>query len=242
MKIAYFECTAGVSGDMILGALIDAGLTFEGFKADLSSLPIDGWRLQRETVQKQGVKGTKITVNVRVEDHHRHLRDILQILKGSGLPEEVKKKSAAIFTRLALAEAKVHGTDIEKVHFHEVGAVDAIIDVVGAVCALFRLGVEKVYSSPVHTGRGWTRSAHGVIPVPAPATLALLHDVPHYDNGIEKELTTPTGAAILTTCCHEFGAMPRMRGLTTGCGAGDHDLTIPNVLRVTIGMATGDSL
>lgn len=235
MKMAYFDCFAGISGDMILGALVDAGLAYEQLKADLAKLPLDGYQLEIDKVQKQGIGGTKVNVKVDEGRHHRHLSDIRRILTASALEDEVKEKSIAVFTRLAEVEAKVHQTEIERVHFHEVGAVDAIIDVVGAVCGLRRLGIEKVHASALNTGTGWTKSAHGLIPVPAPAALELLQGVPIYSNGIEKELVTPTGAAILTASCRDFGPMPPIMPERTGYGAGHHDLSIPNLLRITIG-------
>jgi len=235
MKIAYFDCFAGISGDMILGALVDAGLDWEQLKADLSKLPLEGYHLEKKKVQKHGIGGTKIQVAVDHQHEHRHLSDIRGIIMDSALPDTVKSQSIKIFSRLAEAEAKVHHTTPDHVHFHEVGAVDAIIDIVGAACGFWRLGFAKIYSSPLHTGSGWTKSAHGVIPVPAPATMELLRDVPVYSRGIEKELVTPTGAAILTTYCRDFVPVPALRIEQTGYGAGDYDLEIPNLLRVCIG-------
>ncbi|ABB16071.1 nickel pincer cofactor biosynthesis protein LarC [Carboxydothermus hydrogenoformans] len=236
MKIAYFHCFAGISGDMILGALIDAGLDFEQLKADLAKLSLDGYELQVKKVKKQGISATKVDVIIEEEHAHRHLQDIKKIISESSLPEVVKEKSIQVFTRLAEAEAKVHQTTLEKVHFHEVGAKDAIVDIVGAVIGLWRLGIEEVYSSPIHTGMGFTQSAHGKIPVPAPATLELLKGCPIYSEGIEAELTTPTGAAILTSFCKEYGDMPLMEVTQIGYGAGERDLEIPNVLRLSIGI------
>ncbi|MGI6451766.1 MAG: nickel pincer cofactor biosynthesis protein LarC [Desulfitobacteriia bacterium] len=235
MKIAYLDCFAGISGDMILGALVDAGLDFEQLTADLGKLPLQGYQLEKKAVQKHGIGGTKIKVTAAHEHEHRHLSDIQKIILDSTLPDTVKQQSIRIFTRLAEAEAKVHHTTPDSVHFHEVGAVDAIIDIVGAVSGFWRLGLEKIYASALQTGKGWTKSAHGVIPVPAPATLELLHHVPVYSQGIEKELVTPTGAAILTEFCHDFGPMPLMIIEQTGYGAGDFDLEIPNLLRICIG-------
>lgn len=235
MKIAYFDCFAGISGDMILGALVDAGLDWEQLKADLSELPVEGYQLEMKKVQKHGIAGTKIKVAVEHQHEHRHLSDIRRIIMDSALPDPVKSDSLKIFGRLAEAEAKIHQTTPDHVHFHEVGAVDAIIDIVGAACGFWRLGFDKIYSSALHTGNGWTKSAHGVIPVPAPATMELLRAVPVYSKGIEKELVTPTGAAILTTFCRDFGPMPALRIEQTGYGAGDYDLEIPNLLRVCIG-------
>jgi uncharacterized protein (TIGR00299 family) protein len=241
MKIAYFDCFAGISGDMILGALIDVGLDWDQFQADLKNLSLEGYRLERKKVRKNGIEGSKVNVIVDGGHESRHLRDIRKIIGDSALPDNVKSKSIEIFSRLAEAEAKVHQTTPECVHFHEVGAVDAIVDVVGSVCGLWRLGVEKVYASPLHTGSGWANSAHGLIPVPAPATMELLRDVPIYSKGIEKELVTPTGAAILTGYCRDFGAIPLMRVEQTGYGAGENDLEIPNLLRLNIGKLKADN-
>ncbi len=235
MRIAYFHCFAGISGDMILGALVDAGLDFEELQADLAKLPLKDYTLQMEKVTKQGIGGTKVHVLAEEGHVHRHLKDIREIIENSTLPEAVREKSVEIFTRLAAAEAKVHQTSVDHIHFHEVGGVDAIVDIVGAVIGLWRLGIEQVYASPVHTGLGFTECAHGIIPVPAPATLELLQGVPVYSQRIERELVTPTGAAILTAYCRDFGDLPVMRMECTGNGAGDLDLKIPNLLRLMIG-------
>ncbi|MDO8785723.1 MAG: nickel pincer cofactor biosynthesis protein LarC, partial [Syntrophales bacterium] len=235
MKIAYFHCFAGVAGDMILGALLDAGLSLEKLQADMEKLPFKGFRLEMERVSKNGISGTKVKVIVEDNKTHRRLMDIKAIISESALPEAVREKSIRIFTNLAEAEAKVHGTTADEILFHEVGGTDAIIDVVGATIGLWRLGIEEAYASPVNVGSGLAQSAHGVIPVPGPATMELLKGVPVYSQSVEKELITPTGAAILTTCCRAFGDMPLMRVIVSGYGAGDHDLAIPNLLRVTIG-------
>lgn len=235
MRIAYFDCFAGISGDMILGALVDAGLDLETLKQDLSLLPLEGYRLEAKPVSKMGITGTKVTVITREEKSHRHLADIEAIIKASGLPEEVQNKSIAVFTRLAEAEAKIHGTTPDRIHFHEVGAVDAIVDIVGAVSGLWRLGIEEAYASPLRTGTGFVTCAHGVLPVPAPAALELLKGVPVYGGNIEKELVTPTGAAILTSYCQDYGSLPSMKIGQIGYGAGGWDLPIPNLLRLVIG-------
>ncbi|NLC77601.1 MAG: LarC family nickel insertion protein, partial [Clostridia bacterium] len=174
MKIAYFDCFAGISGDMILGALVDAGLELAVLKEDLSLLGLTGYEVVAEHVTKRGISGTKVTVRTEEEKAHRHLADIQRIIGNSGLPEPVKEQSIAVFTSLAEAEAKIHATTADKIHFHEVGALDAIIDIVGAVSGLFRLGIEEVYASPVRTGTGFVKCAHGLLPVPAPAALELL--------------------------------------------------------------------
>lgn len=235
MKIAYLDCFSGISGDMTLGALVDAGLDFKLLQQDLAGLALDEYELYEQKVVKQGITGTKVQV-VSLEGHvHRHLGDIQDIIYRSALPNEVKEKSIQVFTRLAEAEAKVHGTTVDQVHFHEVGAVDAIVDIVGAVIGFWRLGIEKVYASPVHTGTGFVKAAHGVMPVPAPATLELLRGVPVYARDIRQELVTPTGAAILTTYCQDFGPMPEFKVERIGYGAGEKNLEIPNMLRLTLG-------
>lgn len=242
MKIGYFDCFAGISGDMILGALIDAGLDLDTLKQDLSLLQLGGYEIQAEPVNKMGLVGTKVTVITREEHAHRHLSDIRQIIQDSSLPEEVKVKSMAIFRRLAEAEAKIHGTTPDKIHFHEVGTLDAIVDIVGAVCGLWRLGIDQVYASPVRTGTGFVKCAHGLLPVPAPATLELLKGAPIYGGEINKELATPTGAAILTSYCQGFGSLPPMEVLQVGYGAGGWELEIPNLLRLIIGTKQKENL
>jgi len=245
MKIAYFDCFSGVSGDMILGALVDAGLEVERLKAELARLPLSGYRLSAHTVQRRGLRGTHVEVEVSEKGMERHLHEIKEIIESSDLPDEVKARSLTIFRRLAEAEARVHGISIERVHFHEVGAMDAIIDVVGAVVGLWLLGVERVYASPVHVGRGTVRCAHGTLPVPAPATQELLREVPIYGRDVEAELVTPTGAAILTTLVKEFGkefgSAPPMQVEQVGYGAGSRDLPLPNLLRVSIGETTEEA-
>lgn len=235
MRIAYFDCFAGISGDMTLGALVDAGLSIEVLKSELAKLHLHDYEIRQEKVIKLGITGTKIHVTCQEGHIHRHLQDIVQIIENSELVEEVKEKAIAIFRRLAEAEAKVHGTTPEQVHFHEVGAVDAIVDIVGAVIGLYKLGIEKVYASAVHTGKGFTQAAHGTIPIPAPATLELLRGIPVYTRDIPFELVTPTGAAILSAYCGDYGEMPVMEVEKIGYGAGERDLAIPNLLRVMIG-------
>lgn len=235
MKIAYFDCFSGISGDMTLGALLDAGLDWSLLKADLDCLPLRDYELYCEKVEKKGITGLKVNVITNEEHQHRHWSDIKEIILSSNLPEEVKEKSLAVFLLIAEAEAKVHGTTIEDVHFHEVGAVDTIIDIVGSVAGLWRLGIEEVYASALHTGKGLTYSEHGIIPIPAPATLEILKGVPCYTQGIEQELVTPTGAAIIKSYSRHFGEFPLLSIERVGYGAGQKDLTIPNLLRVVIG-------
>ncbi len=238
MKIAYFDCFSGISGDMILGALVDAGLEMERLKAELARLPLSGYTLSAQTVRKRGLRGTHVEVEVSEKGVERHLHEIEEIIEGSDLPGEVKSRGLAIFQRLAEAEAHVHGIPVGRVHFHEVGAMDAIVDVVGAVIGLWLLGIERVYASPVHVGRGTVTCAHGTLPVPAPATQELLRGVPIYGRDVDAELVTPTGAAILTTLAEEFGAAPPMQVEQVGYGAGSRDLPLPNLLRVSVGTMT----
>jgi pyridinium-3,5-bisthiocarboxylic acid mononucleotide nickel chelatase len=242
MKIAYFDCFAGASGDMILGALLDAGLEIEILKAELAKLGLCRYDIQVKKVVKKGIGGTQAMVMIDHEDyhHHRNLYEIQNIIKNSHLSHSIKEKSINIFIRLAEAEAKVHGTSIEKVHFHEVGAMDAIIDVVGSVIGIETMGIEAVYCSPLHVGSGTVECAHGIFPVPAPATMELIREKPVYSTGVAGELLTPTGAAILTTLAGGFGPMPEMIVKHIGYGSGEKDLPIPNLLRVSIGWANAE--
>jgi uncharacterized protein (TIGR00299 family) protein len=233
--IAYLDCFSGISGNMMLGALLDAGLELERLEAELGKLPLSGYELKVETVKRHGLSGTHVEVEVSEKGVERHLHHIEEIIQGSDLPESVKQQGLAIFRRLAQAEAKVHGAPVESIHFHEVGAMDAIVDVMGAAIGLWLLNVEKVYASPVHVGCGTVKCAHGVLPVPAPATLDLLHGVPIYGRDVEAELVTPTGAAILTTVAESFSSAPPMRVTRVGYGAGTRELPIANLLRISIG-------
>lgn len=235
MKIAYLDCFAGISGDMVLGALIDAGLELKTLKEDLALLGLEGYEIRAEQVTKRGISGTKVTVITQEQANHRHLADIKEIIGQSLLPDAVKRKSISVFLSLAEAEARIHGTTPDQIHFHEVGALDAIVDIVGTVCGFWRLGIEEIYASPVRTGTGFVKCAHGLLPVPAPATLELLKGIPIYGGNINKELATPTGAAILASYCKEFGSLPPMEVWETGYGAGGWDLEIPNLLRLVIG-------
>lgn len=240
MKIAYFDCFSGASGDMILGSLMDAGLSLEKLKEELAKLHLSHYDLGLKKVTKKGIAGSQAMVMVEDDHHHhhhRHLSDIRTIIEDSDLDGKIQKKAVSIFTRLAEAEAKVHQTSIESIHFHEVGAMDAIIDVVGAVAGLAAMGIEKVYCSALNVGSGTVECAHGTLPVPAPATAELIQDRPVYSNGIQGELLTPTGAAILTTLAEAFGDMPFMVPEAVGYGAGKADTAIANLLRVTVGQA-----
>jgi hypothetical protein len=220
---------------MVLGALLDAGLDLTRLQAELAGLRLDGYHIVAEPVRRNGLRGTHIEVEIEEQGVARHLHHIKQIIEGSELPPEVKARSVSIFTRLAEAEARVHGEPIDHIHFHEVGAMDAIIDIVGSVTGLWLMGVEAVYASQVHVGRGTIECAHGIIPVPAPATMELLRGVPVYGWDVDAELVTPTGAAILTDLTTSFGGGPTMRVEHVGYGAGTRELSFPNLLRVSIG-------
>jgi uncharacterized protein (TIGR00299 family) protein len=238
MKLAYFDCPSGASGDMILGALVDAGVPFEALTRELAGLGVDGYRLERHEVIKAGFRATKVDVAVgRHEGGHRGLREILDILERSRLVPAVRDMASRVFRRLAEAEARVHGTTPERVHFHDVGAVDAIVDVTGACIGLHLLGVDAVHVGALPVGGGFVEGPHGRMPVPGPATAELLKEFPTVDTGVRRELVTPTGAAILTTLAAGAGAMPAMRITAVGYGAGTMELETPNVLRLFVGEA-----
>jgi len=236
MKTLYFDCFAGASGDMILGAMVAAGVEPEAFKRQLSLLGVDGYAIDFETVDRSGISATYARVQTVHEHAHRHLSDILKIIYDSRLSDSVKERAAKIFSRLAAAEARVHNVPVEKVHFHEVGALDAIIDVVGASICFELLGIERFVSSALHVGSGTVDMDHGRFPVPPPAVAELLKGVPFYSTDIVGELVTPTGAAIVTTVCADYGPIPPMKLEQTGYGAGTRQYEkFPNTLRVLIG-------
>jgi uncharacterized protein (TIGR00299 family) protein len=223
---------------MILGALVDAGAPFDVLARELAGLGVEGYRLERREVIKAGFRATKVDVNLyRHEAGHRGLRDILDILESSRLAPPVRDMAARVFRRLAEAEARVHGTTPERVHFHDVGAVDAIVDVTGACLGLHLLGIGAVHVGALPVGGGFVEGPHGRIPIPGPATAELLRGFPTVDPGIRRELVTPTGAAILTTLAAGAGSMPAMRVAAVGYGAGTMDLDTPNVLRLFLGEA-----
>jgi uncharacterized protein (TIGR00299 family) protein len=235
--LAYFDCFSGISGDMTLGALVDAGLPLEVLRAELAKLNLPGYTLSSEKVRRSGISATKVHVVLDEKDQPaRHLADISRIINGSSLSPVIQQKSLAIFHRLAEAEAKVHGTTPDRVHFHEVGAVDALVDIVGSVIGLEHLGITEIIGSPVNVGSGTVHTAHGKLPVPAPATVELLRNIPLYSSSITFELTTPTGAAILSTLAASFGLLPQMKVDRIAHGAGNKDFShTPNVLRLMIG-------
>ncbi len=235
MRIAYFDCFSGISGDMLLGTLIDAGADIEKIELELKKLKLTDYKIRTKRVFKNQISATKFDVDVIENTHARHLSDINKIIEDSELDISVKELSKQIFKELAIVEAKIHNTSIDKIHFHEVGATDAIIDIIGSVIALKELKLDIIYSSKIHLGSGFVECQHGIIPVPAPATIELLKDIPVYSTGIKSELTTPTGAVIIKNIAKNFGIMPEMKIEKIGYGAGTKDLTIPNLLRVYIG-------
>jgi pyridinium-3,5-bisthiocarboxylic acid mononucleotide nickel chelatase len=238
MKLAYFDCFSGISGDMTLGALVDAGCDIELLRAELRGLQVPGWELSAEKVWKNGMAATYVKVKTEDQQKHRSLSAILEILRKSQLAPRVRERASAIFANLGEAEARVHDVPLEKIHFHEVGAVDAIVDIAGACIGLHALGIEQFACSPLNVGGGTAKMAHGILPVPAPATANLLQGKPTYSNGVQKELVTPTGAAIVATLCDGFGPQPPMTVSAIGYGAGTADLEgQPNVLRIMIGEA-----
>ncbi|HTB94076.1 MAG TPA: nickel pincer cofactor biosynthesis protein LarC [Candidatus Sulfotelmatobacter sp.] len=235
---AYFDCFSGISGDMTLGALLDAGVSVEHLRTELQRLNLAGWELSTEKVWKNGMAATYAKVRAQDTTTHRSLSTIVEIIEKSSLSPAVKDRACAIFKKLGEAEAAVHDVPIEKIHFHEVGAIDAIVDIVGACIGFAALGIGSFACSPLNVGGGTAKMAHGVLPVPAPATARLLLGKPTYSNGVQKELVTPTGAAIVATLCSHFGPQPPMTVSAIGYGAGTADLEgQPNVLRLMVGEA-----
>lgn len=241
MKIAHFDAFSGIAGDMTVAALIDAGAPADDLFAGLDSLAT-GARFTVERVKRHGIAGTKFNVEFEDGHKHRHLPHIVKMIEASALSEKVKGNAIHVFEVLGAAEAQVHGVPIEKVHFHEVGAVDSICDIVGACYGLELLGIESVHCSPINTGSGTVEADHGTMPVPTPATALLLTGKPAYARGPETELTTPTGAALMTALASGFGALPPMHLSAQGFGAGTKDFPqMANVLRVLIGETSGAS-
>jgi len=236
MKIAYFDCFSGASGDMILGALIDAGLSPRGLREELKKLHLPAITVKAKKVLKGGISATRVTVEGKDEERpHRDLKEMLKIVDRSDLDKDVKTKSREIFERIASTEAEIHRSVKEKIHFHELGGLDSVVDICGSVWGLRQMGIDRIHVSKVNVGAGFVRCEHGLLPVPAPASLSLMKGHPIYSSGVDKELLTPTGAAILTTLGSFFGNLPPMRVERIGYGAGRDDLPHPNVLRLIIG-------
>ncbi|MFN3198372.1 MAG: nickel pincer cofactor biosynthesis protein LarC [Bradymonadia bacterium] len=256
-RVLYFDCFSGLAGDMTLGALIDLGLDVEALVAALRTLPLEGWHLEHHTVVRNGLRATDVHVKVgeaeegpavespegdahhhhhHDDHHHHHYRDIVNCIEGGRLPAEVVRRARAAFDEIARAEAHVHGSTIEEVHFHEVGAVDSIIDIVGVAWGLWSLGIDHVESAPPPIGRGFIRSAHGRMPCPAPATLEILKGLPIIGTELNRELVTPTGAAFVKAWARRVGSFPEMVVEGVGFGAGDAEFPDrPNLLRLVLG-------
>jgi len=242
-KTLYFDCFAGASGDMIVGALLDLGLDAKLFKNEVDKMPLNGYDIKIRRIVKSGISATKFDVLRETEEtYERHLHDIEQIIDTSRLAAKVKDRSKTVFRLLAAAEAKVHGTTPDKVHFHEVGAVDSIVDIVGAVIALNLLGVDRIVASPLPMGKGFVRCSHGLIPVPAPATVELLKGMVTYGSEHDGETVTPTGAALLSALAEQCGPMPALEVEGVGYGAGTRDYGMPNVVRAIIGKEAGGNV
>ena len=250
MKILYYDCFSGISGDMHLGAMIDLGVDREHLLSELKKLPLSGYSVHIEKDQRSGITGTRVDVVSKEEDrhkhdvhkdhthhHHRNLGEILDLISASGLSDPVKERSCKMFTMLAEAEARVHNTGIEQIHFHEVGAVDSIIDIVGAAICIESISPGRIMASVIELGGGFTNCEHGKLPVPAPATVELLKGIPVSSGAVGKETTTPTGAVILATNVDEFTALHDFRIVKTAYGIGHRITDIPNVLRVYLGEA-----
>jgi uncharacterized protein (TIGR00299 family) protein len=237
MKIAYFDCFAGISGDMTLGALIGAGADPVRLREELAGLGVGGYRIEVGRKIKGPIEATdvRVVLDETTLPRHRRLKEILETIRGANLSDRVKQTAERIFNRLAEAEGRVHGRSPEEVHFHEVGAVDAIVDIVGTAICLEMIGWPKVVAGPMPTFHGYAKGSHGTFPLPAPATAEILRGVPWRKLDIEGELVTPTGAAIITEIASGFGEMPAMTVETIGYGAGKSDFGIPNVLRVMVG-------
>ncbi|HEY7826027.1 MAG TPA: nickel pincer cofactor biosynthesis protein LarC [Candidatus Acidoferrales bacterium] len=234
--LAYFDCFSGISGDMTLGALIDAGASLAAIETELRRLGLEGWTISAEKVKRGAIFATHVKVQTQEGHHHRGLSIILKRIEDAHLAPRAAERATKIFTRLAEAEARVHNEPIEKIHFHEVGAVDSIIDIVGAAVGFELLGIDEFSCSPLDVGAGQVKTAHGLLPVPAPATADLLRGAPTYSSGLARELVTPTGAAIATTLSSRFAEMPEMTLRAIGYGAGTADNPEkPNVLRLLIG-------
>lgn len=239
--IGYFDCPSGISGDMILGAIVDCGVSIEQIKEVLALLPLSGYELTPKRVNKQGLAATQVEVIVQERIKERKLSEIIALIEESQIPERIKRKALQVFLRIGTVEAKIHGVELESVHLHELSGVDTIVDVVGAFTGMEAMGVDEVFASSLPLAMGTIEAAHGTLPLPAPATLALLEGVPIQGSEISKELVTPTGAAVLTSLVKAYGSMPSMRLLKTGYGAGKMDLPIPNVLRLMVGERWGDT-
>jgi uncharacterized protein (TIGR00299 family) protein len=236
VRIAYFDCIGGASGDMLLGALVDAGVSSELISDSISAMDLKNCDLEIKTVMKGALSATKVNVITPKKETHRHLKELLQIIDDAAISETVRQKAREVLTRIAKIEAGIHGASLEEVHLHEIGGDDTLIDIVGFLMGLEWLKIDSVFASPLPLARGWVNSAHGRLPLPAPATLSLLKGTPiHFVDDIQMELVTPTGAALLTSTADSFGGFPDMSLGEIGTGAGGYDLPFPNVIRLWLG-------
>jgi uncharacterized protein (TIGR00299 family) protein len=241
LKIAYFDCSAGISGDMCLGALVDAGVPLKEIEKGLKGLPVKGYRLETREVKRAGIAATKVDVVIRQsaisgQQSAKRWKDIKKTIKDSSLPERIKQRGLRTFKRLFEAEGRVHGNEYTRTHLHELGAVDCIVDIFGTLIGLDILGIERVYSSALNLGKGSVMTEHGTLPVPAPATAEILKGVPVYSSDVPFELTTPTGAALVRELAQNYGHIPMMKVEHTGYGAGQKDIPgLPNTLRIFLG-------
>jgi len=242
MKLAYLDCSSGISGDMFLGALLDAGVELGCLRAELAKIDLGPYEFTQSRVMRKGLAGNHVDIVIPDKQPHRHLSHIEKLIGEAALDEAAKQKALQVFRRLGEAEAKLHNQPIEKIHFHEVGAVDAILDIVGVCLGLAMLGSPELVCSPLNVGGGRVEAAHGTLPVPAPATAELLKGIPVYSSGVESELVTPTGAALVSTLATEFGPVPAMKVERIGYGAGAKDFaTHPNIARLMLGEKTRDA-
>jgi uncharacterized protein (TIGR00299 family) protein len=235
MVIAYFDCFSGISGDMTLGALMDLGVQSERFIKEIEKLNLKGYSININKIKEHQITATDVNIQLSEKQPHRHLIDIYKIIDESSIDEIVKKQSKEIFNKIAIAESQIHNTSIEKIHFHEVGAVDSIIDIIGACILIKELKIDKIYSSPLPLGSGFVKCMHGIIPIPSPATLELLKEIPVYQTNRKQELVTPTGAAIITSFTQDFVKMPMMKIEKIGYGSGKIKSKYPSLLRIFTG-------
>lgn len=238
MKVLYLDLIGGASGDMFLGALIDAGVPAQALSGQLAGLRLDEFELQAQKVTKNGFQATKVDVRVGTQPPERRLPDILEIIQQSSLPDPIREQAGAVFQQIGKIEAEIHHKSLEEIHLHELGGTDTIVDVTGTLLALNMLEVATIHASPIPVGCGFIEGAHGQIPLPSPATVGLLQGLPIYGTEIQAELVTPTGAALLAALVDEFGPPPAMVLEGIGYGAGTRDLPIPNLLRILIGSAS----
>ena len=244
LRAAYFDCYSGISGDMILGAMVDLGVNIKEIRNALKKIDLKGYKLHSKKIQRNGLASTQITVKIENKKHqhspsHRNFSDIRKLIDQSTLSSVVKNNSIEIFKRIAKVEAQIHNTTIQKIHFHEIGSIDSIVDIVGGVWAIESLNLDIIKSSPLNVGDGFVDCAHGRLPVPAPATLKLLKGIPVFSNGVKEELTTPTGAAMIGFYAEKFESLPTMTISREGYGAGSRVIpSLPNLLRVLVGNIT----